>query len=293
MPLSDTALPEHLQLGQFIPLHYHYQMLQDSDRMGAFEQALAKVVPPGGRVLDLGSGTGVLSFFAAQRASCVLAVEYNPALVATSREFLADNGVADRVTVVQADAALYTPDDPVDVVVCEMLHSALLREKQLQVIGDFKTRYRARFGTLPRFVPEATLLAAQPVAQSLHFHGYHARVPLFQAPRALTPDCTALAEPHTYAVVDYNEPLPDRFEATLRFEITHGGELTAVRFITKNLLAILPNTPACIEWHNQHLVLPLRKAQPVQAGETWVLSFGYRAGEGIEVLNDSLQLRRA
>ncbi len=150
------SLQERYELGQFIPLHYHFQMLADEVRMAAIQGALTAVIPMGGSVLELGSGTGVLSFFAAQRARHVLAVEYNPQLVNASRRLLSDNGVADRVTVVQGDAADFTPTDPVDVVICEMLHSALLREKQLQVIGRFKANYLARFAVLPRFVPEAT-----------------------------------------------------------------------------------------------------------------------------------------
>ena len=48
-------------LGQFIPLHYHFQMLSDNNRMAAFSAAIKHVVKPNHRVVDLGSGTGVMS----------------------------------------------------------------------------------------------------------------------------------------------------------------------------------------------------------------------------------------
>jgi predicted RNA methylase len=60
----------------------------------------------------------------------------------------------------------------VDVVICEMLHSAMLREKQLAVIHSFKQRYQAKFGDrLPGFIPTATRLFVQPVEQSFVFDG--------------------------------------------------------------------------------------------------------------------------
>ena len=43
------------------------------------------------RVIELGGGTGVLSFFAAQKAAKVYCVEYNPDMVREARKFLAMN----------------------------------------------------------------------------------------------------------------------------------------------------------------------------------------------------------
>lgn len=283
--------PEHNELGQFIPLHYHFQMLADDVRMTAFESALEKVVPIGGRVLDLGSGTGIQSFFAARRAAHVTAVEFNSELAEASRRFLHDNGLADRVQVLVADASEFTPDEPVDVVVCEMLHSGLLREKQIDTIARFKEKYFARFAALPRFVPEATLLAAQPVLQEYRFHGYHAPVPLFQAATAVTPGCSPMAEPQLYAVVDYAQALPDLFEATQQFRVAETGAVNAIRFVTKNLLAILPEEQSSIDWHNHYLVMPLSTPLEVAAGDVLELRFRYTPGAPLRALTDSLDCR--
>jgi protein arginine N-methyltransferase 1 len=147
---------QHLELGQFIPLAYHYNMLTDEARMTAFQDAMALAVTPGCRVLELGGGTAALSFFAAQRGANVCCVERNPELVHEARRILALNPGGERVTVIEADAFDYLPAEPVDVVICEMLHVGMLREKQIAVIDSFKQRYRAKFGEkLPRFIPEA------------------------------------------------------------------------------------------------------------------------------------------
>jgi type I protein arginine methyltransferase len=112
------------EMGQYIPLHYHYQMLTDVPRMTAFRTAIEHIVTPQHRVVELGSGTDVMSFFAARQGARVWAVEANPAMASASRKFLSENGASSRVDVFEADASNWLPPEPVDLVICEMLHSA-------------------------------------------------------------------------------------------------------------------------------------------------------------------------
>ena len=98
--MADAFDPSAVQLGRFIPQHYHYQMLLDEARMTGFRSALDLVVPTGGRVLELGAGTGVLSYFAARAgAAQVWCVERQPDLANRARELLRANGVGEQVSV--------------------------------------------------------------------------------------------------------------------------------------------------------------------------------------------------
>lgn len=269
-------------------------MLLDEARVEGFRRALRHVVPMGGTVLELGGGTGVLSFFAAQQARRVWCVERNPALVRAARGFLAENARGERVEVVEADAFDYLPPARVDVVICEMLHVAMLREKQIAVIDSFRRRYLEAFGPpLPRFVPEASLLAVQPVQRSFEFAGYRAAVPLFENPAFPTPRTLGLAEPAVYATLCYDEPLPHRFTWEGLFEIQSAGRLNAVRLVTKNLLAIQPQRGEVVEWSNQYLVLPLESPLSAEPGQTIGIAFDYTAGGTLESLADSLRVEKA
>lgn len=284
LPISD-ADDEPSHLGQFIPLHYHHNMLLDANRMGNFKAAIDAVVFKGARVLELGGGTGVLSCFAAAHASKVYCVEFNPDMVAESRRLLAMNAHGHKVEVVHADAFEYLPPEPVDVVICEMIHVGMLREKQVDVIEAFKARYRARFGNrLPIFLPTAALMAVQPLNQVFDFYGFNAPIIQFQRVGAEHPGATELAAPVIYGVMDFDQTCNRDIAWQGDIAITADGTVNALRFITKNILALLDTQGRTQDWLNDYMVLPLTTPVQAQAGDTLHVSFNYRAGGSLQSL---------
>ncbi len=284
-------------LGAFIPLHYHFPMLANPVRMLGFKEAIATVVPTGSTVLELGAGTGVMSFFAAQRAARVIAIERLPENVEAARTFLRNNGAGDRVTVIQADAYEFLPTSPVDVVICELLHTALLREHQAEVIARFKDRYLDRFGPpLPRFIPEAIIMAVQPLEQGFDFFGYEVPLPIFADGFSTQREgntAKELAPPQNYAGFEYRNAYPEQFAWSGEFTIGESGVLNALRFVTKNVLAILVDENRTVDWLMQYLVLPLSKPLTVTRGQVVDIGFDYAAGAPIHALTDSFRVEIA
>ena len=278
------------EIGQFIPMHYHFQMLSDASRMTAFRTAIEQIVKPHHKVAELGSGTGVLSSFAAKQGARVWAVEYNPALVSASRRFLKENGLSDRVQVFEGDASSWLPPEPVDLVICEMLHSALLREKQLQVVSAFRDAHYARFGTTPQLLPNATLLGVQPVWQCYDFNGYYAPVPLFQSAYHTAEDCSICGDPVVYKIVDYDNAHMETFDSNVFFPFSHDTKVNALRFITKSLLSMDFSTGQTVDWHSQHIILPLQQQLHIKAGQALRVHFSYRPGDPIEKLSNSINI---
>jgi predicted RNA methylase len=284
LDIPHTGLPADV-----IPLQYHVPMLLDQHRMDAFQKAIAEVVKPGMHVLDLGAGTGVLSFFAAQQGAKVTAVEREPIVLATARAALADTG-SHKITLVHADARDYVPTEPVDLVICEMMHVGQLRERQLEVISGLKERYRNVFdGQLPRFMPEACVQAVQPVQQDFTFHGYAVAAPQFQDPFVVQPRTVELADPQVYQQFFYDGPIPDRCTANLTFTVARPGWLNAVRIVTKNILAAQLLPPSTVDWLMNYLVIPLSKPIYTHEGDRIQISFDYRPGDEVHVLTASVR----
>lgn len=282
---------ESCYLGQFIPLHYHHNMLMDSRRMQGFKAAIDHAVFPGAKVLELGGGTGVLSWFAAAKAEKVWCVEFNPDLVTEAKRLLSQNREGHKVEVIHADAFEYLPPEPVDVVICEMIHVGMLREKQVQMMESFKRRYRERFGSkLPRFVPEAAVMAVQPLEQEYDFHGYQAPIVQFQEPSAIQAATVEMAAPAVYSILDFNTEVDSLIRWEGRFTIEHSGTVNALRFITKNILAVVMEQSSTIDWLNHYLVLPLSKPVRVNAHDTLIVRFEYRAGGSIPSLQAAMQV---
>ncbi len=283
---------ESLELGQFIPLHYHHNMLNDTIRMKGFKEAINLVVKPGAKVLELGGGTGVQSFFAAQKAKKVYCVERNPELVSAARSFLAKNANGGKVEVIQADALHYLPPEPVDVVICEMLHTGLLREKQMPVIDSFKKRYWEKFGSpLPVFVPETSIQAIQPLEQNFHFEGFYAPTILFQDPCAIQERSKSLGNPEVFQLLTYAEPFSQTCHWDGEIIIAEEGQLNALRLITKNILAINMLTHSTVDWHTQYIIVPLSTPIAVSQGDHISIRFSYQGGAPLNALSDSLEVR--
>ncbi|NHC47047.1 methyltransferase domain-containing protein [Motilibacter aurantiacus] len=283
------ATPHTGMPADVIPLQYHTNMLTDPHRMDSFAAAIAAVVKPGMRVLDLGAGTGVLSFFAARQGGVVTAVEREPGVLAAARAALGAN-IGDAVTLVHGDARTYVPSGPVDVVLCEMMHVGQLREKQIEVIGGFKERYAAAgLGPMPRFLPEACVQAAQPVQQDFTYHGYTVAAPYFQDPFTPQPRSIGLAEPQVWQSFLYDGRIPAVCAADLAFTVEQPGRLNAVRMVTKNLLAIEPSTGSSIDWLMNYLVVPLPRPLDVRAGQVVRVRFSYLPGDEIPALMGSVE----
>jgi protein arginine N-methyltransferase 1 len=103
-------------------------MILDDARMDAYEEAISRSVRPGDVVVDIGAGTGVLSFLAcAAGASRVYAIEGGP-VVEVARELCERNGLAGRVVFINEWSTAADLPEPADVLITETIGNAAIDE---------------------------------------------------------------------------------------------------------------------------------------------------------------------
>ena len=161
---------------------FPYMCLKDEVRTTAFRDAIRAVVRPGDVVVDVGAGTGILSFFAAEAgAAAVYAVEIDPVSAAALRRSIALNPqVADRVRVVEGDAAVADLPRGADVVLAEIIETGLLDEQQVPVLNALRRRGVITAST--RLLPATYETTLELVDADHRYYGFSIAAPKHEWP---------------------------------------------------------------------------------------------------------------
>jgi len=125
---------------------WHYAMINDHPRNEFYKKALEHSITPETTVLEIGTGSGLLSIIAASvGARRVVAVEANKHLAQLARNIIAANGFSDRITVINKMSTEMTLEDmpdgePADMIISEILGTLMLGESALEYIADARER---------------------------------------------------------------------------------------------------------------------------------------------------------
>jgi precorrin-6B methylase 2 len=153
-------------------LKVHQSLLKDSNRNHAFYRALEECVGKDSSVLDIGSGTGIWAITAARMgAKRVVAIEQEALLVGLIRALARENGVADRVEVIQGNAGQIELGKEFDVIVSETIGHLIFDEQIVQIMIDARKRFLKPNGAL---IPNAVALVIAPA----HLAKEHEKLPV-------------------------------------------------------------------------------------------------------------------
>jgi type II protein arginine methyltransferase len=124
-------------------LGWHFAIVRDQLRNEAYDAALRRAVVPGCKVLEIGTGTGLLAMMAARAGADVVTCEANPAVAAAAREVIAANGLSDRIRVIARHSTALGEADlggRADILVSEIVSNDLLSEGVLPAHRDAVAR---------------------------------------------------------------------------------------------------------------------------------------------------------
>ena len=137
---------------------WHYSMLLDRDRVAVFKEAIEKTVKPNDVVYDLGTGSGILAMIASRITKKVYAVELDPITYEYAKENIKINNF-ENINLVEADASEYDFKEPADVIIAEMLDTALITEPQVPVLNSILKKGLLKEGG--KIIPERAHNTAQ------------------------------------------------------------------------------------------------------------------------------------
>ena len=209
-------------------LRTHLEMLNDRSRCLAYQRAIEPVVRDK-IVLDVGCGTGILSFFAA-RASARLVLAVDTDVPPGAEEVARSNGLADRVQFFRGRLQdIRLPVESVDVIVSEWMGGVLLMEDMLPVVLYARDRWLKPGGIL---LPDRARLFLAPLddaagISSKHFPTLRETISSQMWVSVIDPT-QFLAEPSCILDLDLNtvqEPDVKSYETPFCFDLKEAGTL--------------------------------------------------------------------
>ena len=147
-------------------LEYHHSMLADKVRTQTFQRAIAQQVRPGDVVMDIGCGSGILSYFACMAgAKRVYAIEKGP-MFELAKMLCQQNGFSDKVVFINEWSTKVTLPEPADVLLTETIGNIGFDEGIIGWILDAKKR---NLKPDARIVPHTLTLCAVPIQTKKYY----------------------------------------------------------------------------------------------------------------------------
>jgi protein arginine N-methyltransferase 1 len=220
-------------------LEYHASLVADADRIDRFREAIHEIVRPGDIVVDIGTGTGLLAFFACQAgAARVYAIEEGP-IINLARELALLNRFANRVEFFNERSYDVELPERADVLITETLWNFGIGEGMIGFVDDARHRF-LKPGA--RIIPAAVDLHVAPIQSDRLYAMLSARPPdrhgldfspirHYQVNNVHMPHLDAdgfLGAPALLISTELDESATPDFEADVTVDVTTVGVLHGV-----------------------------------------------------------------
>lgn len=274
---------EEFPSGPVIPLVYQYNLLSDEQRLSAIKEAIDEHVSEEDVVADLGAGAGVLSYLAAEKANQVYAVEMEREVYEKGQELLGNEGI-ENVEYIHGDARDVELPEKVDVVMCEMLDTALAAELQVPVMNfAVENLCKDDFTVIPVEAKTSVKL----IQSDYEFYGGTFRLPHFEEYGSR--ESESFSEENYYHHVRFDEQNTELVEQKVILTATKNGEVNGMQLNTDVRFGENLDFVGASPWLDAPLNLPFNDVYRVEVGDKITIELSYQLGGGLNNITYDVQ----
>lgn len=251
-------------------MKYYTDLVNDKRRVSIFKKAIQKNAK--GTTYDLGTGSGILASIASAYSKKVYAIENNHAVI---KNFTKKNlSKYPNITLIEDDATSIIFPELADVIICEMLDTALIDEEQAPVINN-ALKYKKNDCI---FIPHSTYDTLQLISTNIPYITY------FENGK---PEFTELSDEIIYNKVVFSESIETNFSKEVKVEVKSKGILNALMITTyTNVTEKLVTGPTPML--NPPLFIPLDEVD-VSVGDIITIDLKYTMGGGLDTIKANIK----
>ena len=241
---------------------YHLDLLSDLERLSAFYNAINEYSGNLDLAYDLGCGSGILSYFLSQYFNEIIAIEVEKNTFNCACENLSS---FKNVNVFNVDVLDYDFSKKADLMVCEMMDTALIDEEQIPVL-NYAKKFLKKDG---KIIPQGIINSAELVNMQREYIHWDENAKY-----------ETVSNEIIYSEFNFLDEINPNFESDITFQVTHDAVINGLKITTFTKLndnLICGPTPML----NPPLLIPIKETS-LKSNDFITVKLKYIMGNGIE-----------
>ncbi|WP_407380532.1 methyltransferase domain-containing protein [Methanobrevibacter sp.] len=253
---------------KFQTTSYHFDLLKDTDRVSAFFEAINDYSKKTDLAYDLGCGSGVLSYFLNKKFNEIISIEIDSKASECASLNLNE---FENIEVINCDVLEYDFTKKADLIVCEMLDTALIDEEEVQVLNHAR-KFLKEDGEI---IPKAIINIAELVNMQRHYVHWDEDAAY-----------EILSDSVDYSKIVFKDKINPDFEKNIEFNVNKSGIANGIKITSVTILndeIVCGPTPM----FNPPLLVPIDEMN-VKCNDLINVKLKYIMGQGIETIETQI-----
>lgn len=249
---------------------YYDDLTKDKKRVSIFRKAIKQYAH--GLTYDLGTGSGILASIASEYADQVYAYEINPLVI---KHYAKPNLQQHKnITLIEADASTHKFKEKPDVIICEMLDTALIDEEQATVINNIQ-----------KYVKKDTIFIPHSTYDTIKIGKTNQTHITYQENNK--PQFEEYTDETKYNETIFSDKINTNFEKEIELTSKKTGTINSIKIttytrVTKQL------TTGPTPMLNPPLIIPTNEIK-IKKGEKIIIKIKYEMGGGLNTIKTNIQ----